>query len=152
MRVRVCLSLVCLAAAAAAVPQEHPSRSLYDRLGGAYPIAAVVDDFVERLLVNQALNANPAINEARNRVPKAGLKFHVATLVCQATGGPCHYTGRSMKAAHAHLGISEKEWQAMLSDFRATLDTFKVPAAEQGELVAIVESTKPDIVVPSAAR
>jgi hypothetical protein len=56
MRVRVCLSLVCLAAAAAAFPQEHPSRSLYDRPGGAYPIAAVVDDFVERLLVNQVLH------------------------------------------------------------------------------------------------
>lgn len=153
MRTRVCLSLVCLLAGVpAAFPQEKPSRTLYERLGGAYPIAAVVDDFVDRLLVNDTLNANPAINEARDRVPKAGLKFHVATLVCQVTGGPCQYTGRSMKVSHAHLSINEKQWQAMLADFRTTLDKFKVPAAEQGELVAIVESTKPDIVSVSAGR
>jgi hemoglobin len=52
-----------------------------------------------------------------------------------------------MKESHAHLNISEKEWQAMLADFKATLDAFKVPALEQKELFAIVESTKPDIVV-----
>jgi hypothetical protein len=70
---------------------EAESKSLYDRLGGAYPIAVVVDDFIERLLVNKTLNANPAIKEARARVPAAGLKFHVTTLVCQVTGGPCKY-------------------------------------------------------------
>jgi hemoglobin len=80
-------------------------------------------------------------------VPKAGLKFHVTTLVCQATGGPCKYVGRDMKTSHAHLGIREKEWQAMVVDFRKSLDTFKVPATEQGELIAIVGSTKPEIVV-----
>jgi hemoglobin len=111
----------------------------------------VVDDFIERLLVNAALNANPAINEARQRVPKQGLKFHVTTLVCQATGGPCAYTGRPMKAAHAHLNISERDWQEMLADFGATLDKFSVPTAEQGELLAIVNSTKADIVVGAKA-
>lgn len=54
--------------------------SLYERLGGVYSIATVVDDFIERLLVNATLNANPAISEARARVPKAGLKFHVTAL------------------------------------------------------------------------
>jgi len=137
-------------AAAQAPPAPAGQKSLYERLGGAYPIAVVVDDFIERLLVNQTLNANPAINEARVRVPKQGLKFHVTTLVCQVTGGPCQYTGRAMKASHAHLKITAKEWQAMLIDFRATLDKFKVPKAEQDELVAIVESTRPDIVVASA--
>ena len=58
---------------------EQP-KSLYDRLGGVYSIATVVDDFVERLLVNDTLNANPAISEARARVPKAGLKFQVTAL------------------------------------------------------------------------
>ncbi|MGQ0836488.1 MAG: group I truncated hemoglobin [Gammaproteobacteria bacterium] len=124
-----------------------PQKSLYDRLGGAYPISVVVDDFIERLLVNDTLNANPAINEARQRVPKQGLKFHVTTLVCQVTGGPCTYTGRDMKASHLHLNISEREWQEMLADFRTTLAKFGVPAAEQGELVTIVNSTKGDIVV-----
>jgi hemoglobin len=98
------------------------------------------------LLVNSTLNMNPAIREARERVPKQGLKFHVTALVCQVTGGPCKYTGREMKPAHAHLNISEREWQEMLADFRTTLNKFSVPAPEQGELVAIVNSTKPDIV------
>ena len=143
----VCLFAVLTALAAAAQEAKSPSRSLYDRLGGAYPLAVVVDAFIERLLVNQTLNANPAIEKARQQVPKQGLKFHVTTLVCEATGGPCRYVGRSMKEAHKHLNISEGQWQAMMADFKATLDDFKVPAQEQKELFAIVESTKADIVV-----
>ncbi len=130
--------------------QETPKKPLYDRLGGAYAIASVVDDFIERLLVNDTLNANPAINEARARVPKAGLKFHVTTMVCEVTGGPCKYVGRSMKASHAHLNITAKEWDAMVADFQVTLNKFAVPAAEQQELIAIVASTKPDIVMATA--
>ena len=122
-------------------------KSLYDRLGGAYAIAVVCDDFLDRVFVNDTLNANPRINEARSRVPKAGLKFQVSALVCQATGGPEMYTGRSMKDSHAHLGITESEWNALVTDFRASLDKFKVPAPEQKELIAIVESTKKDIVM-----
>ena len=133
--------------------QEKPvEKSLYERLGGVYSVATVVDDFIERLLVNDTLNANPAIKEARDRVPKAGLKFRVTALVCQVTGGPEKYTGRSMKEAHAHLNITQKEWDAMVAEFRKTLDKFQVPAKEQGELIAIVESTKEDIVVSAGAR
>lgn len=120
--------------------------SLYERLGGAYSIATVVDDFIERLLVNDTLNANPAINEARKRVPKAGLKFHVTTLVCEASGGPCKYAGRTMKDSHQQLNITEAEWDAMVVDFKATLDAFKVPQREQQELITIVGSTRNDIV------
>lgn len=127
--------------------QAQQPKSLYDRLGGAYPISVVVDSFIDLLLVNDALNANPAIKAARDRVPAAGLKFHVTTLVCQTSGGPCKYTGRAMKPSHAHLNIGEKEWQAMLADFRRVLNNYGVPAKEQQELIAIVESTKKDIVV-----
>ena len=128
-----------------ATAQEAP-KALYDRLGGVYPIATVVDDFIERLLVNDTLNANPAINQARTHVPKAGLKFQVTALVCQVTGGPCKYTGRAMKESHQKLFITEAEWQAMVVDFRKTLDYFEVPVREQEELIAIVGSTKQDIV------
>ena len=127
-------------------------KSLYERLGGTYAIATVVDDFIERLLVNDILNANPAIKEARDRVPKAGLKFRVTALVCQVTGGSEKYAGRSMKDSHKHLNIIEKEWKAMADDFKATLDKFKVPQKEQEELFAIVNSTKKDIVVPTAMQ
>jgi hemoglobin len=144
-----CAALLALVLGTATVQaaEAQPAKSLYDRLGGVYPISVVVDTFIDLLLVNDVLNANPAINEARKRVPAAGLKFRVTELVCQQTGGPCKYTGRGMKESHAHLNISEKEWQAMLLDFRRVLNNYGVPAKEQGELVAIVESTKKDIVV-----
>lgn len=129
---------------------EDQPKSLYDRLGGVYSIATVVDDFIERLLVNDTLNANPAINRARAHVPKAGLKFQVTALVCEVTGGPCKYTGRAMKESHQQLYITEGQWEAMVADFRNTLDEFKVPVMEQQELIAIVGSTKNDIVVAAA--
>jgi hemoglobin len=73
-------------------------------------------------------------------------------MVCQASGGPEKYTGRGMKESHQHLNITEKEWQAMLADFKKVLDKFKVPEQEQNELITIVESTKKDIVLVSAER
>ena len=145
-RVAVLLTAVVLFHSAAARAAEG-KKSLYERLGGVYSIATVVDAFIEKLLVNETLNANPAIREARARVPKAGLKFHVTALVCQATGGPQVYTGRSMKDSHSHLHINQAEWDAMLHDFVDTLDQFKVPKAEQAELLTIVGSVKGDIVM-----
>lgn len=127
--------------------EQQDEKSLYERLGGVYSIATVVDDFIERLLVNDILNANPAIKEARDRVAKAGLKYRVTELVCQVTGGPEKYNGRTMKETHKDMKITEKEWDAMAADFKKTLDKFEVPEKEQKELLAIIESTKPDIVV-----
>jgi hemoglobin len=143
----IALVIFAIQASAPAWAQQDAGKApLYDRLGGVYAIATVVDDFVERLLVNQTLNANPRIEAARHHVPKAGLKFQVTTLVCQVTGGPCVYTGRDMRSAHAHLNIGEREWEALVGDFIQSLDHFKVPKPEQQELLAIVGSTKPDIV------
>ena len=129
------------------------AESLYDQLGGAYPIAAVVDDFVERLFVNDVLNANPTLKEARknpgfrfSRTWEAGLKYQITSFVCQATGGPENYTGRSMKESHKHSNISEREWQAMAADFKKSLDKFKVPTKTQAELFRIIGTTKSDIV------
>ena len=130
--------------------EAMPQKTLYERLGGVRNIAPVVDEFIEVLYVDDVLNANPKIREARDRVPKAYLKYHVTSLVCQSSGGPEKYTGRGMKESHAHLNITEKEWQAMSADFKKVLDKFKVPAQEQKELFVIVESTKKDIVMSSA--
>jgi hemoglobin len=135
-------------AASQPAPRQENRPPLYERLGGVYNIATVVDDFIERLLVDATLNSNPAVSEARARVPKAGLKFQVTALVCGVTGGPCNYTGRPMKEAHQHLNITQVQWDAMLADFRTTLAKFNVPQEEQQELVAILESTKSDIVSP----
>ncbi|HAA61953.1 MAG TPA: group 1 truncated hemoglobin [Planctomycetaceae bacterium] len=126
-------------------PDETPS--LYERLGGVFAIAAVVDDFIDRVMSDPKLNANPKVDEAHHKVHPAGFKYLVTEQVCWATGGPQTYTGRSMAESHEHLDINEVEWQAFLEDFQATLDKFEVPAAEQAELFAIVESTKSDIVI-----
>lgn len=130
----------------------NKEKSVYDRLGGVYAIAAVVDDFIDRVVANDILNANPAIKEARDRVPKAGLKYRVTEQVCMVTGGPCKYTGRSMKEAHKHLNITEKEWDALVVDFKASLAKFNVPEKEQSELLAIVGSTKKDIVMSTQMK
>ena len=126
---------------------EDEAPSLYERLGGVYPIALVVDDFIDRVVNNDVLNANPDIYAARKEERFPGLKFQLTAMVCQVTGGPCHYAGLSMKEAHDGMNISEAEWQALAEDFKASLDHFGVGEQEQSELFAIVESTKGDIVV-----
>jgi hemoglobin len=126
-------------------PTEKPS--LYARLGGVYSIATVVDDFINRIMVDPRLNANPLVDEAHHRVPPAGFKYLVTEMVCWATGGPQKYTGKSMVDSHSHLKITGEEWEAFLDDFQQTLDKFKVPAEEQAELKVIVNSTRSDIVV-----
>ena len=125
--------------------QESPS--LYERLGGVYSIATVVDDFIDRIMIDGRLNANPMVDEAHHRVPPAGFKYLVTEMVCWATGGPQKYTGRSIKDSHRNLKITPAEWEAFLDDLQQTLDKFGVPQVEQAELKAIVASTRDDIVV-----
>jgi hemoglobin len=123
------------------------SASLYERLGGVYRIATMVDDFISRIMIDDRLNANPKVDEAHHRVPPAGFKYLVTEMVCWATGGPQKYTGRSMEDSHQNLNINPAEWEAFLDDLQQTLDKFGVPRAEQAELKAIVASTRDDIVV-----
>jgi hemoglobin len=131
--------------------EETPvQKSLYDRLGGVYAIAAVIDDLIDRVIDNPRLNANPKVNAAHHRVSRAGFKYLATELVCWATGGPQQYTGRSMRESHAHLDVTEDEWQVFLGDLQACLDKFNVPEAEQREIFAIVDSTKSDIVLPAS--
>ena len=131
-------------------PVEKPS--LYDRLGGVYSIATVVDDLIDRVMSDPRLNANPLVNEAHHRVPPAGFKYLVTEMVCWAGGGPQKYSGKPMAESHAHLKITATEWEAFMDDLQQSLDRFAVPAQEQAELKAIVNSTRSDIVVaPGAA-
>jgi hemoglobin len=124
--------------------------SLYERLGGVYSIATVVDDFIDRVMADPRLNANPLVDEAHHRVPPAGFKYLVTEMVCWAAGGPQKYTGKSMVDSRVHLKITGKEWEAFMDDLQQTLDKFNVPAKEQAELKAIVNSTRSDIVADSA--
>jgi hemoglobin len=125
--------------------------TLYERLGGVYAIATVVDDFIDRVMVDSRLNANPRVNEAHHRVPPAGFKYLVTEMVCWAAGGPQKYTGRSMYESHKDMKITADEWKGFMDDLQQTLDKFGVPAQEQAELKAIVEGTRADIVVKPEA-
>jgi hemoglobin len=127
------------------MPQDE-TPSLYDRLGGVYNIAVVVDDLIDRVMVDARLNANPRVDEAHHRVSAAGFKYYVTEMLCGAAGGPQVYTGRSMGDSHRHLVITEDEWAAFMDDLQQTLHSFQVPNGEQQEITQIVESTKEAIV------
>jgi hemoglobin len=130
--------------------QAEATPSLYERLGGVYAIAVVVDDFIDRIMGDSRLNANPRVDEAHHRVTPQGFKYYVTEQVCWAAGGPQTYSGRSMFDTHRELLITSEEWDAFMDDFRQTLAKFDVPERETGELVAIVESTRDDIVTSPA--
>ena len=127
-----------------AAEAASPAReTLYKRLGGYDAIAAVTDDFLGRLLAEPrfAKFFSGASSDSKVRI-----RQHIVDQLCMATGGPCAYTGRTMKAAHAGLGITEEDWNAAVADLVASLNKFRVPQAEQGELAAILASVKGDIV------
>jgi hemoglobin len=127
--------------------------TLYERLGGVYNIATVVEDLIDRIMVDARLNANPRVDEAHHRVASAGFKYLVTEMLCEAAGGPQKYTGRSMYESHKDMKITGGEWDAFMDDLQRTLDKFGVPAQEQAEVKAIIDSTRADIVVePEAAR
>lgn len=157
MRVRTAFAIIAMLVGGwqTAFAQEgagQRQQSLYDRLGGLAPISVVVSDFIDVLVPDTVLNANRAIAAARQRVPPPYLKYHVTAMVCQATGGPCQYHGRGMKESHAHLNITEREWDRMVTLFKAVLAKHRVPAKETRELLDIVASTKTDIVVARHGR
>jgi hemoglobin len=91
------------------------------------------------------------VDEAHHKVSPAGFKYLVTEMLCWAAGGPQRYSGRTMEESHRHLAITPNEWEAFMDDLQTTLDKFSVPAAEQAEITALVESTRAAIVVPAAA-
>jgi len=114
-----------------------------------YNIAVVVNDLIDRVMVDSRLNANPRVDEAHHRVSAQGFKFLATEMVCWASGEPQRYSGRSMGDAHRHLMITSDEFGSLMDDFQQTLDKFAVPQPEQEELKAIVESTRESIVIAS---
>ena len=118
-------------------------KSLYERLGGYNAVAAVVDDFVGRLVADGQFERFFA---GHSHDSKKRIRQHIVDQFCAAAGGPCVYTGRTMKDSHAGLGISEAEWDAAAGHLVASLDKFKVPGPEKDELLAFVTSLKADIV------
>ncbi|MBV8151286.1 MAG: group 1 truncated hemoglobin [Candidatus Eremiobacteraeota bacterium] len=126
--------------------QSDKRPTLYERLGGAYRIAAIVDDFIDRLAADDRLNANPKIKAATHSGSVAGLKYLVTEMTCWATGGPQVYTGRSMAESHKHLAITADEWQWFVDDFQESLDKYDVAKADQQELLQMLAASKAQIV------
>jgi hemoglobin len=114
--------------------------SLYERLGGKDAIVAVIDAFVGRAAGDGRINPK----FARTDVPR--LKAMLVDQVCEASGGPCTYGGRRMRETHTGMGVTAGEFDALVEDLVATLDTFTVPKAEQGELLGLLAPMRADIV------
>ena len=114
--------------------------TLFERLGGKGAITAVVEDFVGRVAADKRINGKFALAN----IPR--LKMLLVEQICAASGGPCTYTGRDMKTAHAGMGITGPQFDALVEDLVATLDKFKVPAREKNELLSVLGPMKSDIV------
>ena len=114
--------------------------SLYVRLGGLEAITSVVDSFVSRCAGDDRIN--PKFE--RSEVPR--LKKMLVDQVCEATGGPCNYTGRDMRRTHDGMGVTAGEFDALVEDLVSTLDEFEVPRAEQEELLGLLAPMRGDIV------
>jgi len=119
---------------------KSADTSLYDRLGGKTAITAVVDDFVGRVAADNRINGK----FANANIPR--LKAMLVDQICQASGGPCTYTGRDMKSTHAGMGISGSDFDALVGDLVATLNKFKVQEREENELLGALGPMKGDIV------
>jgi hemoglobin len=104
------------------------------------------DRFSDRLVKNQQLHANPTLREANTRVPLPGLKFMRTLFLCEATGGPCQYTGKELHEAHAHLHISSEEFDEVAAELDRTMDELNVPEPEQQEVLAFMASKKSEVV------
>lgn len=118
-------------------------KSLYQRLGGYDAIAAVTDEFIGRL----------ASDEQEKRFfigfstdSKMRIRQLIVDLICKSTGGPCVYSGRDMKTAHAGAGITKSDWDRTLKIFGEVLNKFKVPDKEQQEIAALLTPLEKDIV------
>jgi len=119
------------------------AKAHYERLGGYDAIAAVASDLLPRLQADAALGRFWQ-NRGEDGVRRE--KQLLIDFLCSSAGGPLYYTGRDMKTSHKGMKISEGDWSALLQHLDATLDAFRVPQAERAEVVAFIQSTKPEIV------
>ena len=121
-----------------------PSASLYDRLGRKDAITAVVKDFVE-----QRVAKDDRIRAFFASADIPGLEAKLGDQICEASGGPCKYTGKDMKTVHAGMNVKDADFSALVEDLKMSLDHFKVPAREQQELLGKLAPMHDDIVTAS---
>lgn len=128
-------------------------QSLYERLGGVYAIAAVVDRFSDQLLKNpKIVNANPQLKEwhtEKYKVRLPGLKFNRTLWVCAVSGGPYQYTAKNLHDAHFDLHISPEVFDEVSAELDRALDYFRVPKRDKEEVLAAFNAQKPDVTAGS---
>jgi truncated hemoglobin YjbI len=125
------------------------SPNLYERLGGVYSIATVVDDLIDRVMADPRLNANPLVDDAHHKVPPAGFKYLVTEMLCWAAGGPQKYTGKDMESSHRHLRITPLR----VGIWHDSAIRGAAPAAVEGRPSGnVVEPSKPIGKRPSGGR
>ena len=134
------MGVVLIAGSAEAADQQAKGKSLYDRLGGKSAITSVVENFVGRVGGDKRINGYFASTDLTK------LKMHLVNQICEASGGPCKYTGRTMKQTHAGMRINDAAFNALVEDLVAALDQHKVKKAEKDELLGILGPMKGDIV------
>jgi hemoglobin len=120
-------------------------KSLYDRLGGKKAISAVVDEFVGRVAADTRIKGFFA-KTAADPQRLASFKKKLVDQICQASGGPCKYTGKDMKTAHQGMGISGDDFNALVEDLVGALNKFNVGEKEKNELLGALGPMKSDIV------
>lgn len=138
---KIALAVILTSMLSMAMAQEK--KSLYERVGGYNALAAVVDDFIGRLVADERFNK---FFVGHSTDSQKRIRQHILDQFCEATGGPCVYTGRDMKMTHAGLKISDADWDAAAKHLVESLDKFKVAKPEKDELLAFVTSLKKDIV------
>ena len=114
--------------------------SLYQRLGGLEAITSVVDSFVARCAGDDRINGKFERSDVTRH------KKMLVDQVCDATGGPCTYTGRDMQRTHDGMAVTAGEFDALVADLVETLDKFSVGEAEKGELITTLAPMRADIV------
>jgi len=123
--------------------KSYSQESLYKRLGGYDAIAAVTDDFIVRLATNKEISR---FFVGLSDDSKTKVRQHIVDFLCNKSGGPCAYTGRTMKETHKGLKITENDWKISADLLAETLKKFNVPKKETDEVFAMVSSLKNDIV------
>jgi hemoglobin len=136
----VAVLAVCISLFGCASYAQQQQATLYERLGGKPAITAVVDDFVGNVAADKRINGF----FAKTDIPR--LKQMLVDQICAGTGGPCTYSGRDMRSAHAGMGVADAHFNALVEDLVKTLDKFKVPQREKDELLAVLGPMKIDIV------
>jgi hemoglobin len=134
------------------MPNASSTPSLYERVGGTYGIAGAVDVLADRLYDNASANTNPHVAAFHPQAGQAGFKYLVTAGSIEQTGGPACYPGRDMHESHAHLNVTEFEFDIVAGEIAATLYHVGVPRQEHGEFMAIIESYRSMVVGTPAEK